>query len=237
MPDSLIVLAAGSLRAALTDFAAQWDGEPPHLRFGPAGLLRQEIERGEACDIYLSANTVHPEALARRVGVPWRVFARNPLRVVTRPGTNVRSETLLTYLLDPATRLGTSTPGADPSGDYAQAFFDRAEAAQPSAGGALRTKAAAVVGATIPGPGAAPKEHGIAQLIAEGVIDAFIGYRTSALALGAAVDVITPSPELSVTATYALVVLRPGLEADRFADALSGPRGRAALAPHGFDPA
>ena len=237
MPEPLVILAAGSLRAALTDYARGWDGDPPVLAFGPAGLLRHEIEHGRPCDIYLSANTAHPQALARAASVPWRAFATNPIRVVTRPDVGVSPGTLLAHLLDPATRLGTSTPGADPSGDYALALFDRCEAVRVGAGATLRAKARAVVGAAIPEPGSLPKERGIAELFAGNAIDAFVCYRTTALALGSAIDVVTPPPELSVSATYGLVVLRPSLEADRFADGLFGPRGRAVLRPYGFDPA
>ncbi len=237
MPEPLIILAAGSLRAALTDFADRWDGQSPELMFGPAGLLRQEIERGRACSIYLSANTAHPQALARAADVPWRTFARNPLRVVTRPGAGVRSDTLLAHMLDPRTRLGTSTPAADPSGDYAHALFDRCDALQLGAGAALRAKAIAVVGAAIPQHDAVPKDHSVLKLLDDDIINAFVGYRTSAAAMGAAVDVIRPPEAMAVTATYGLVVLHPTEEADRFADGLSGPRGRAVLGPHGFDPA
>ncbi|WP_368736301.1 substrate-binding domain-containing protein, partial [Salmonella enterica] len=31
--------------------------------FGPAGLLRESIEAGEACDFFDSANLAHPQAL------------------------------------------------------------------------------------------------------------------------------------------------------------------------------
>ncbi|MGI4801810.1 MAG: substrate-binding domain-containing protein [Janthinobacterium lividum] len=234
MPDPLVILAAGSLRAALSDYADRWDKQAT-LAFGPAGLLRQEIERGRACDIYLSANVAYSQALARAADVPWRAFAANPIRIVTRPGARIRSEGLLAYLLDPGTRIGTSTPGADPSGDYAQVLFDRCDLVQPGAGAILRAKAMAVVGASIPAPDAAPKDRGIAQLLTDEAIDAFVGYRTSAMAMGDAVETVRPPEAMAVVARYALVVLRPSEEADRFADGLSGRRGRAVLSPYGFD--
>jgi hypothetical protein len=49
------ILSAGSFRAALADLAAAWQGDPITSRCGPAGLLREAIENGEACDLYLSA--------------------------------------------------------------------------------------------------------------------------------------------------------------------------------------
>jgi hypothetical protein len=53
----------------------------------------------------------------------------------------VTGATLLATMLSGDVRVGTSTPGANPSGDYAWALFDRAEAVRPGAASALRTKA------------------------------------------------------------------------------------------------
>lgn len=235
MPAPLAILAAGSLRAALTSLARDID-PAAQIAFGPAGLLRQEIERGRHCDVFLSADMGHPEALAAAAGLQARAFARNPLCVVLRPGAAVGPDTLLDHLLDPATRVGTSTPGADPSGDYAMELFARADAVRDGAGCTLRAKAMAVVGAAIPVAGAPTKEGGIAGLFQDGVIDAFICYRTTALALVPGLAVVTPPPELAVTARYGMVLLRPSEQATCFVHALFG-IGQAVLASFGFDPA
>jgi len=50
---------------------------------------------------------------------PVVLFARNRLCALVRPDLDVTSETLLSAMLDPAVRLGTAPPKADPSGDYA----------------------------------------------------------------------------------------------------------------------
>jgi len=231
MVQPLKIFAAGSLKAALTDYAATIM-EPADFTFGPAGLLRQEIERGQACDIYLSANTAHPAALGTTV----RVFAQNSLRVVARRSHEVRTETLIDQLLDPALRLGTSTPGADPSGDYAQALFNRADTLRPGAGVALRAKALHVVGATIPAAGSASKENGVATLFEVGKIGAFICYRSSAQRLAGVLDVIVPPTPLNVVATYALVILVPSAAATDFVTGLLAGPGQAILVRHGFDP-
>ena len=44
-------------------------------------------------------------------------------------------------MLDPAVKLGTSTPKADPSGDYAFEVFAKAEKLKPGANAALEKKA------------------------------------------------------------------------------------------------
>jgi len=53
---------------------------------------------------------------------------------------------MLDRLLDPAVRLATSTPGADPGGDYAFAVFARAEAIRAGARAALEAKAQQLYG-------------------------------------------------------------------------------------------
>jgi ABC-type molybdate transport system substrate-binding protein len=49
-------------------------------------------------------------------------------------------------MLDPTVRLGTSTPKADPSGDYAWEVFRRAEAVQPGSRERLEAKAIKLTG-------------------------------------------------------------------------------------------
>ena len=53
---------------------------------------------------------------------------------------------MLEKLLDPAVRLATSTPRADPAGDYTWAVFARAEPLHPGAQGILEAKALKLVG-------------------------------------------------------------------------------------------
>jgi molybdate transport system substrate-binding protein len=66
----------------------------------------------------------HPQALhdEKKSGPVFR-FARNKLCALVRPGLVVDSATLLDRMLDPDLKLGTSTPKADPSGDYAFEVF------------------------------------------------------------------------------------------------------------------
>lgn len=117
------VYAAGSLVAALKDVIAA-SGIPAEAvaapTFGPAGLLRKRIEDGEKADLYLSADLASPRRLvdagrAKDV-VP---FARNTMCVLARADLGLTLDNLLDRLLKPDLRLATSTPGADPAGDYA----------------------------------------------------------------------------------------------------------------------
>lgn len=123
---ALEVHAAGSLRGALTVIAKDFEVRTGHkvaLTFGASGLLRERIEKGEGAQVFASADTDHPQRLARQGG--WQapqVFVRNTLCALTSDKISATSDTLLTTLLQPAVRLGTSTPKSDPSGDYTWAL-------------------------------------------------------------------------------------------------------------------
>jgi molybdenum ABC transporter molybdate-binding protein len=237
------VYAAGSLTQAMTAIGEAFTrsgGPPVALVFGASGLLRERIERGEQAAVFASADVDHPQALAKAgKAAPPIVFARNRLCALVAPGIEATSETLLDRLLDPAIVLGTSTPKADPSGDYAWTLFGRADAVRPGAYAMLDAKAQKLTGG--PGsPQAAPGHSIYAALIAERKADIFLTYCTSA---GQAVRevpgsrVVAIPDALAVGATYALAVVeprRPG--AERFALFVLSLPGQEILEQHGFTP-
>jgi ABC-type molybdate transport system substrate-binding protein len=49
------------------------------------------------------------------------------LLALAAPGFEVTTATLLARMLEPAVKLGTSTPKADPAGDYAWRVFAQAD--------------------------------------------------------------------------------------------------------------
>ena len=229
------LLAAGSLRGAMTELAAAHGGVS--AGFGPSGLLRERIEKGEAADVFASANLAHPARLAAAHGRPMVLFARNRLCAVARPGLGVTSATLLASMLDPAIALGTSTPRADPSGDYAWEVFAKAEAIRPGARAALEAKAKQLVG----GPASLPIPAGISAYgfhISSGNADIFLSYctnaRDAAREVPGATTIALP-PELAVGAEYGMVVLSDAAPAARFALFVLSPPGQAILAKHGFE--
>lgn len=148
---SLNVLAAGSLRKALsphlTQFSQQF-GVNIHVQFGPAGLLREQIERGASWDLFASANLQHPQKLQEQ-GLAKSImpFLRNRLCLTARRTCmNSESDSWLELLTNTQLRIGTSTPGCDPSGDYTWQLFDRVEALRPHAGESLKQRALKLVG-------------------------------------------------------------------------------------------
>ena len=238
--DGVRLHAAGSLRAALTEVAdafRQAGGPAVTARFGPSGLLRDRLAGGEASDVFAAANMAHPLALARARGRDVVLFARNRLCALAGPRAAVTTATLLDRMLDPAVRLGTSTPRADPAGDYAFALFGLAEAIRPGARAALEAKALQLTGG--PASAAPPAgRDGYAWHVAEGRADIFLTYCTNALAALPQVpggSIVAVPEALAVGADYGLVVLGDAPGAARLGLFILSPPGQAILARHGFD--
>ncbi len=111
-------------------------------QFGPSGVLRERIEHGAPADILASADMGQPRRLARERGNrPVVMFTRNRMCLLARKALGITPANLLERMLNPGLRLATSTPGADPGGDYALAVFARADALHPGAKAALEAKA------------------------------------------------------------------------------------------------
>jgi molybdate transport system substrate-binding protein len=237
--DPVRLLAAGSLRAALTDVAEAWtstSGGAVSADFAPSGLLRDRILGGEAADVFASANLEHPQAIAAERGGEVRAFARNTLCALAQPGLAVESETLLETMLRAEMRVGTSTPVADPSGNYAFELFDRAEALSSGASASLKAKALQLTG----GPDSVPAPEGrnlYAWVMQEDRADLFLTYCTNAvLAVAEAPDlqIIQIPDTLNVGAEYGLIVLSDTEEARGFAAFILSADGQAILARFGF---
>jgi len=241
--ESIRLYAAGSLRAVMNEIAAAFTADSGIKvigEYGPSGTLRERIARGEPADVFAAANMEHPESLARsgKAAAPI-LFARNTLCALAGPNVRISTATLLDRLLDPALKLGTSTPHADPAGDYAWQLFERAEKLRPGAYKTLSDKARKLTGA--PDSPLAPKDKSAyADIVATGLADVFLTYCSNALQAKTEVPrlQIVPLPdELAVSADYGMAVIavdRP--EAQRFARFVLTPRGQDILQRHGFTP-
>lgn len=237
----LQVYAAGSLREVLTEIARDHEastGQKIALTFGASGLLRERIEKGEGAQVFASADTQHPQRLATAGGwAPPTVFARNSLCALTQASVNATPQNLLETMLNPAVKLGTSTPQADPSGDYAWELFRKAEIVRSGAYAALDAKALKLTGG--PDSPKPPAGRGTyAWVMDQGQADVFLTYCTNAVAAQKEVPrlkVVQVPAALQVGASYGLTV-RPGASApaEAFAKALLAPPARAAFARYGF---
>jgi ABC-type molybdate transport system substrate-binding protein len=243
-PAALSVYAAGSLRAALDEVARafqQAQGQPVVMTYGASGLLKDRITAGEAPQVFASANTEHPQALvAAGRGAAVTPFTRNALCVLATPAFSLNGKTLAQRLLDAEVRVGTSTPKADPSGDYAFTMFERFEATGATGAGsaeALKRKALQLTGGPqSPKPPAGRNVYG--DLVASGQADVFVTYCTNASAARREhpqLQVLPVPAALNVSAVYGLAVLNPATpQAQAYVKFLLGPEGQAVLASHGF---
>ncbi|MGE4423886.1 MAG: substrate-binding domain-containing protein [Pseudodesulfovibrio sp.] len=226
---TLPVLAAGSLRKALPAMA-EAAGLRLDVRFGPAGLLRGRIEDGLRPELFLSASMAHARAVASLADYGDAVpLLENRLCLFGREEILADGDALRA-MLDPDSRLGTSTPGADPGGDYALTVFDRAEAIRPGSRAMLRDRARALVGGDLPGK--ANTGSPVADLFRAGKVDLFLGYRTTALDVTErcpGLALLDLPPELAVRPLYGAVArktdeARAALEGLRSAEAMEAAR-------------
>jgi ABC-type molybdate transport system substrate-binding protein len=235
------LLAAGSLKAAFNEIAATFSAETGtavESGFGASGLLRDRIAGGEQADVFASANLEHPRALAEERGLEVHAFARNTLCALAQPDIEVTSDTLLGRMLDPAVRVGTSTPKADPSGDYAWELFDKAGTMKPGAADALKGKALQLTGGP-DSPKPATERSVYGWVMAEDRADVFLTYCTNAVVAAAevpALRIVEIPDALAVGADYGLVVLSRRPEAQALADFILSADGQAILAAYGFGP-
>jgi molybdate transport system substrate-binding protein len=239
--DTVLLYAAGSLRTALTEVAEKFEaatGSKVVIKFGASGLLKDEIAGGAKAGVFASANMEHPQALSRSgKSGPVVLFARNELCALVRPGLAVTSQNLLDYMLEPSIKVGTSTPKADPSGDYAFAVFAKAEALRPGARDILEKKALTLTGGqTSAAPPAGKNVYG--WHIAEGRADLFLAYCTAASAArqeNTVQQIVTLPDNLAIGANYGLTVMNDAPAAAlQFALFILSTDGQRVLATNGF---
>lgn len=241
--EPLRLYAAGSLKAAMTDIAREFEtaggGHDVEVVFAPSGLLRQRIEAGETAHVFASANMKHPRSLeAAGMGAgPVRMFATNALCAIAQPDVDVTTETLLDRLLDDGVRVGTSTPKADPAGDYAFALFAKAETLRPGARTTLESKALKLTGG--PDTQKAPEGRNLyGWVMAESGADIFLTYCTNAVLAKKdteSLQIVAIPKDLAVGAKYGLIVLKGAPpKADTLAEFILGARAQRILGTCGF---
>jgi ABC-type molybdate transport system substrate-binding protein len=239
--DTILLHAAGSLRGALTDVSNAYEtstGNTVVAKYGPSGLLRDEIAAGAKAEVFASANMDHPMALARagKAGAV-ALFTRNRLCALVRPGLAVTPETLLERMLDSAVKLGTSTPKADPSGDYAFEVFRKADVLKPGATDALVAKALTLTGGP-DSPAPPPGRNLYGVLVANGQADIFLTYCTGAIVAqreNPGQQLVALPASLAVGADYGMTVINGASpNAERFAAFILSPEAQGILAKHGF---
>jgi ABC-type molybdate transport system substrate-binding protein len=167
------------------------------------------------------------------------MFTRNTLCGIAVPRIGLTTTNFLDRLLDPAVKLGTSTPKADPSGDYTWAVFRRADALRPGSYQILNAKAQQIVGG--PSNSTAPGgKDPIVAALAAGRIDVMISYCSGAksrVSQMAELQVAEVPREIAAGPEYGLAVLKGAdPKAVDLALFILSPDGQQILSRHGFAP-
>ena len=127
---TLRIMAADALPKPITEIGNIFKKEHPGVKidydFLGAGVLKGDIEEGSPCDIFLSANGKFQRQLEHKGFLKsYKVFAYDYLSAAT-PYNNpagVTSSNLIQKLMDANVSLATSSPHADPAGDYTWKMF------------------------------------------------------------------------------------------------------------------
>ncbi|HEV2700244.1 MAG TPA: substrate-binding domain-containing protein [Steroidobacteraceae bacterium] len=241
-PEPVRILAAGSLRGVVTELAAEAGpalGIEVQPSFGGSGLLRERIEKGEPADLLMSADLGSPAKLQAqgRTVVPIIAFARNRMCIVSRRSAGVSAANLIERLLAPGVRLKTSTPVADPSGDYAWSIFGKIEALRPGARAILERKAQASM--ALSAKPATLTQSAAAALFATNAVDMSITYCSGTAALEKELPDLTSlvvPAEFDPHPLYGIAVLSARPEVLRLALFLLSQKGQAIIAKQGLVP-
>jgi molybdate transport system substrate-binding protein len=204
--------------ASLTETFTEVGGAT--FSFGASSALVTQIQQGAPADVFASADEKNMQKLvdAGLVETP-RVFARNTLEIVTKPG-NPKGIHSLADLAKPGVAVVLADPTV-PVGGYAQQVLTKAGVALKPVSLEVDVKA-------------------VLTRVTIGDADAGIVYASDAQAAGSkAVGVEIPKAQ-NVIATYPIAVVKaaPHKAAARaFVQAVLGAKGQAALEAHGFLPA
>ena len=202
------LVAAGSLRGALQRIIALWETDhgdaPVALEVGPAGWLRDQIIAGRPFDLFVPAATSHAEAVHQAgLGGSPVLLLHNRLCAMVRADRNVDAATIVNFVLAPATRIGTSAPGSDPGGDYANAWYHALDLHHPGAFASLSQRSTVVSGK----PSAKGDKPADAQTrLADGSLDVIIGYCSGPPAQAGDATRKIPLPPPAPIADYALTI-------------------------------
>jgi molybdate transport system substrate-binding protein len=241
--DELRVLAAGSLCEVIGELGERYQkatGVQVVANFGPSGVLRERIENGEKADLFASADMGHPlKLLADGRATRADMFTRNALCAFAAPKVGLTQANFVERLLDPAVKLGTSTPKADPAGDYTWLMFHRAEALHPGAFAILDQKAQQIVGGPTNNAPVDGKDPAAAALLS-GKIDVMIGYCSGRQRMATAVpelQAVEVPKEIAAGPEYGLAILKGAdPRAEDLALFMLSPEGQQVFAQFGFAP-
>lgn len=229
----LTIFAAASLTSVLDELRSAWEAATPGERLtistDSSATLAAQIELGAPADLFLSADSINPERLARAAltAGPPVVFARNRMTIITPAGNpaGIRSPFDLGRPGVAVIAAGASVPISE----YARRIVSNL-ALMPGAPAGFEAAYEANVRSR------EDNARAVVARIELGEGDAAIVYLTDA-ALSAELATVSIPDAANVTASYAGVVVGASPRAEMaaaFLSWLTGPTGREILVGHGF---
>ncbi len=221
---TILVFGAASLTDAFglieIAFEAANPGADVVLNLAGSSTLREQVLAGAPGDVFASANaaTVADLEAAGALSRPPVAFATNRLQIAVPPG-NPAGVAGLADLADDALFVGLCAQGV-PCGDLARETFARA----------------GVVPAIDSNE---PHVRALLTKVETGELDAAVTYVTDVAAAGDRVEGVPIPPDLNVTTTYPIAVLREApnpLGAGAFVDFVTSSEARTILRDLGFGP-
>lgn len=220
---TITVSAAASLTEAFTTIEDDVEAANPDaeitINFGSSGALSTQIQEGAPADVAAFADTTPMDALedADLLAAAPRIFARNQLVIVTKPG----NPDGITGLADLAT-VGTVSLCVDtaPCGRFADQILASAGVTVPETGITRGTDARSTLTA-----------------VSDGDAVAGIVYVTDAAAVADLVDTVEIPEADDVVASYPIAIVETTTDrelAEAFQDHVLSAAGQAVLAKAGF---
>jgi len=231
---TLTVFAAASLTESFTKIAAEFESRHPEIyilpNFAGSQSIRLQLEHGARADVFVSANTLHADALlAAGLIQPPTIFTHNRLVVIT-PAHNPAGITTLHDLAQPGLKLVLAGPEV-PVGRYARQSLEKLS--HPAMFGvAFQTQVQQNV---------VSEEDTVKGVVAKvqlGEADAGIVYASDVTpAVADALHVIKIPDEYNVIADYPIAVVtgtaKPDL-AQQLVDFIQSPAGQKIMTEYGF---
>jgi molybdate transport system substrate-binding protein len=221
--DQLTVAAASSLKTALTDYGARFDGANARFSFAGSDELAAQIRKGAKPDLFAAANTELPEALYDEGLVEKPVtFAGNRLVLAAPAGSRIVS---LRDVERPGVKLAIGSEGV-PVGTYTRTVLSKLP--EPASSAIMRNVRSEE-----------PDVAGIVGKLTRGAVDAGFVYVSDVRATRGELTSIELPGSLRPTVAYGVAVIKGTDHEDAaraFVDGLLRGDGRRALDEAGFEP-
>ncbi|MFC9475183.1 molybdate ABC transporter substrate-binding protein [Nocardia sp. NPDC056952] len=217
---TLTVFAAASLKSVFTglekDFESANPGVDVQFSFAGSSDLAAQLQAGAPADVFASADqpTMDKAVQSGRITAAPTTFATNVLTLVTAPG---------------------NPKGISGINDLADATVVVCAPQVPC--GRATKKVADAAGATLRPVSEESSVADVLTKVTSGQADAGFVYVTDASAAGAKVGVVAVPEASAAVNTYPIAVVadsKQATNARKFAELVTGPTGRAALAAAGF---